>query len=358
MATSTAWFLYALLLKLMILFNITGNSVVCILIFKNKELKSSGINWLLFHLAIADLLVAVLFIPPCVLSHFIDQPGGRIGDVLCMFITAGTLGWAATAASSFLLVTVSFERYYATIHPFRSLGRRLSWWLVLLLWILALLLELPALLVTAYDVENQICVENFPDYTAMRTYYIIWSFCNAVLPICIMGYLYAKIIVHLNNRAIVPSSSRLSVSQSRKRVTKMLIAVTVIFIFCWIPQAVICVLSPMVPGGYATVYPVATASTLLNSCVNPLVYTLHSQQFRKNLALLIRCYKIKAKTKVAPAPAARLRDTSTTRTMLRDEDEAEPEAKPKKKPINLKASRRRCQLKSQQILPNQVSRYL
>lgn len=32
----------------------------------------TSINWLLFHLAVADLLVAVLFIHPCILSHFIE----------------------------------------------------------------------------------------------------------------------------------------------------------------------------------------------------------------------------------------------------------------------------------------------
>ena len=265
---------------------------MCILILKKRELKSS-INRLLFHLAVADLLVAVFFIPPCVLRHFIDQPGGQIGDVLCMFLTAGKLGWTAASASSYLLVTVAFERYYATVHPIRSLGRKQSGWVVPFLWILAILLELPVILVTAYEVESEMCVQNFPDYTSMYTYYITWSFFNSVLPICIMVYLYARIIVHLNNRAIVPGSSRVSVSRSRNRVTKMLIAVTVIFTFCWIPQAVVCVLSPMIPGGHAIVYPLATASALLNSCVNPLVYTLHSQQFRRNLASLIFCCKRK-----------------------------------------------------------------
>ena len=288
MAMSTASLLYALFLTAMIVFNIAGNSLVCLLILKNKATKTS-INWLLFHLAVADLLVAVFFIPPCVLSHFIEQPGGVTGDVLCKFITGGTLGWAAASASSFLLVAVAFERYYATLHPFRSLSRSRSRWLVPLLSFLGILLIVPSLAVTVYDEESQSCATNWPNYTAIHAYNLSWSFCNSMLPTCIMGYLYARIILHLRNSAVAPGSSPSPRTRPKTKITKMLISITTIYITCWTPQIVLCALVPVTPGGYATVYLVSTASALLNSCLNPLVYTLHSQQFRRNLASLA-CY--------------------------------------------------------------------
>ena len=144
--------------------------------------------------------------------------------------------------------------------------------------------------------DTQSCVENFPHYTATRAYYLTWSFFNSLLPICIMAYLYAQIILHLRNRANLPRSTQASVSRSKNKVTKMLFTVTAIFITCWTPPTVLCVLSPVIPGGYATVYPVTTAFALLNSCLNPLVYTLHSQQFKKNLASMLGCNKNKQLT--------------------------------------------------------------
>ena len=253
----------------------------------------TSINWLLFHLAIADLLVAVFFIPPCILSHFIEQSSGVTGDLLCKFITGGVMGWAAASASSFLLVVIAFERYSATTHPLLSLSRGRSSWLVPILWIVAVLLNIPSLVLSVFDPEIQTCVENFPDYSTMRAYYLVWSFANSVLPICIMGYLYARIILCLRNRVLVPGSCPRAVSRSKDKVTKMLVSVSVIFVTCWTPPAVLCVLSPVIPGGYAIVYPVTTASALLNSSFNPLVYTLHSQQFRKNLVSVISCSKTK-----------------------------------------------------------------
>ena len=286
MAMSTASLLYALFLTATIVFDIAGNSLVCLLILKNKAMKTS-VNWLLFHLAVADLLVAVFFIPPCVLSHFIEQPGGGIGDMLCKFITGGTLGWTAASTSSFLLVVVAFERYYATLHPFRSLSRNRSRWLVPLLSFLGIVLIVPKIAVSVYDEESQSCTANWPKYTAVRAYSLSWSFCNSMLPICIMGYLYARIILHLRYNAVAPGSCQSPVTRPKTKITKMLISVTAIYITCWTPQIVLCVVGPVIPGGYATVYLVSTASALLNSCLNPLIYTLHSQQFRKNLASLV-----------------------------------------------------------------------
>ena len=288
MAISATSLAYVLFLSAMIIFNIAGNSLVCTLMLKKKALKTS-INWLLFHLAIADLLVAVFFIPPCILSHFIEQPSGVTGDLLCKFITGGSLGWVAAMSSSFFLVAIAFERYNATLRPFLTLSHGRSLWLVPVLWMLGLLLSIPSIVVTAYDMEGQMCVENFRDYTTLRAYYLCVSFANSVLPICIMGYLYTRIILCLRKPGLVQCSSPASASQSRNKVTKMLVSVSVIFITCWTPPAVLCVLSPVIPGGYATVYPITTASALLNSSLNPLVYTLHSQQFRKSLVSLVSC---------------------------------------------------------------------
>ena len=291
MEKSTISLVYSRCLTAMIIHDIAGNSLVCLVILKKKALKTS-INWLLFHLAVADLLVGVFFIPPCVLSFFTEQPSGLTGDLLCKFITGGALGWAAAAASSFMLVTIAFERYNATLHPFKKLRGGRSSWFVPGLWILAIVLIIPTVVVFTFDVESQGCVPNFQDNTAAETAYkLTWSFAHTILPICIMGYLYTRIIFHLRNRPHVPCSSGRSLSQSRNKVTKMLIIVSVIFIVCFTPPAVLSLLKSVIPGGYFTVHSVATACALLNSCLNPVVYTLHSQQFRKNLLSLVCCQR-------------------------------------------------------------------
>ena len=290
MAISTFSLVFSLSIAGVIIFNIAGNFLVCVVILKKTKMKTS-INWLLFHLAIADLLVAVFFIPPTILSHFIEQPSGVTGDLLCKFVFCGVLGWVAAMMSSFLLVVIAFERYHATLHPLEQLNRGRSRWLVPIMWILALLLLSPLIVVSKYDVENQICVDNFPNHVTSRAFYLFWSFCKELVPITIMGYLYTRIILRLRAAVLVPVSYPNSVSQSRHRVTKMLISISAIFIMCWTPAAVLCILTPLIPGGRATVYSVAKASALLNSSLNPVVYSFHSLHFRKNLASMVACCK-------------------------------------------------------------------
>ena len=142
---------YAIFLGAMILFNMVGNSMVCIVVLKNKAMRTS-INWLLFYLAIADVLVAVFF-TPCILSHFIKLPSGIVGDMLCKFLMGGAFGWASASASSFLLVLIAFERYHATLHPLKMLSRSRSLRLVIL--IVAILLAAPMVLLFIYREEIQ-----------------------------------------------------------------------------------------------------------------------------------------------------------------------------------------------------------
>ena len=177
MAISTFSLVFSLSIAAVIIFNIAGNFLVCVVILKKKEMKTS-INWLLFHLAIADLLVALFFIPPCILSHFIEQPSGIIGNLLCKFIFGGSLGWASSSASSFLLVVIAYERYNATLHPFEKLGRSRSRWLLPFLWIVAILLIMPDLVVSAYDAGSQGCIQNYPDYATELAYSLALVICQ------------------------------------------------------------------------------------------------------------------------------------------------------------------------------------
>lgn len=129
----------------------------------------------------------------------------------------------------------------------------------------------------------------WPSYMSPKVFSVLWSLCNSMIPICIMGYLYARIVWHLRNNTLPPGSLRMQMAKSRAKVTKMLITVSVIYVAFWCPQVILCLLSELVPGGYTTVYLISTVSALLNSCVNPVIYSLHSRQFRRNLTSLLFC---------------------------------------------------------------------
>lgn len=196
----------------------------------------------------------------------------------------------AAAASSFLFVVIAFDCYRATLYPLETLrGRRLTR-MVPVVWIVAALVLSPSIIMSAYDVESQGCVQRYPSHTMARVYKFSWTTVNSVVPICMMWYLYIRIALRVRHRELPLRSPFQSISQSRGKVTKMLFLVFLIFTLCWTPPATLFLPSPLVPGGHKTVYSVSQASALPNSCLNPLVYTLYSQKFRSNLASLIPCY--------------------------------------------------------------------
>ena len=76
----------------------------------------------------------------------------------------------------------------------------------------------------------------------------------------------------------------------RKRVTLMVVAVTVIFGICWGTNEVVYAIE-FVASYYTGPIPMAIANTmvLVNSAVNPFVYALLNQQFREKMKKMLCC---------------------------------------------------------------------
>lgn len=75
-------------------------------------------NFLLVNLALADIMVALFIAPQFILIHAFKHPDGLAGTLLCKFLTGGNLMWTGATASSFSLVVIAFERYFAVMYPY------------------------------------------------------------------------------------------------------------------------------------------------------------------------------------------------------------------------------------------------
>lgn len=80
-------------------------------------------NYLLVNLALADIMVALFIAPQFILIHTFKHPDGITGTILCKVLTGGNLMWTGATASSFTLVIIAFERYYAVLHPYSNKGK-------------------------------------------------------------------------------------------------------------------------------------------------------------------------------------------------------------------------------------------
>ena len=89
-----------------------GNLTVFITLFRNRH-RRSRVNLFIMHLSVADLIVTFVMLPLETAWHItVSWLAGDIGCRLLMFCRA--FGFYL---SSFILVAISLDRYFAIIHP-------------------------------------------------------------------------------------------------------------------------------------------------------------------------------------------------------------------------------------------------
>ncbi|XP_078352666.1 pyroglutamylated RF-amide peptide receptor-like [Oculina patagonica] len=273
--------------------NIVGNSLVCAIIKKNRDMRIP-INYLLVNLAIADILYAAFIAPEVILRITITHPGGIAGSVLCKLVTAGIFAWIGGISSVVTLVVIAFERYYAVIHPYdnRKLNKSKLKVIIPGSWIFSLLINMPLFLVV--NVKGNSCVNIWisgEDWMP-KAYDLMWS---GMIIVCVlmMVVLYSRIVYTLwfkqqyDNQ---PAFQNRGVLRVRKRVTLMVITVTALFGICWVSDVIAHGIDyyTSLRVSEAT-YPVIHTMVLLNSAVNPFVYALMNKTFREKMQGMVSC---------------------------------------------------------------------
>ena len=77
----------------------------------------------------------------------------------------------------------------------------------------------------------------------------------------------------------------------RKRVTLMVVTVSVIFAVCWICEAITCMVATFTPayGPGDVAYVTQSTVVMFNSAINPIVYALINQQFIQKIKYMMCC---------------------------------------------------------------------
>lgn len=89
-----------------------GNLTVFITLVRNRHIKSR-VNLFILHLSVADLIVTFIMLPLEISWHL--TVAWKAGDAACRFLMFfRTFG---LYLSSFILVTISLDRYFAILHP-------------------------------------------------------------------------------------------------------------------------------------------------------------------------------------------------------------------------------------------------
>ncbi|XP_055932747.1 QRFP-like peptide receptor [Argiope bruennichi] len=295
----------------------SANSMALLVFWRFQHMRCLS-NSLLITLAVSDLLVSIVCMPMAI--GFYTYKLWIFGEVMCKL--ANYLQGVAVAASVFTMTVMSLDRYMVICHPIafrKHLYRRHVGWSILLVWVLALLLFVPVLIVrethgvilhagTSRELSFVYCVEDWSSDRAREGFAFATFTLVFVLPGATMAAAYCRIGVRLcgGNTGLNRSEGHAgkqcvtfriqNIMERRKLVAKRFLILTTVFAICWVPYNIATLLLDFQVNGNMDAHlsmflPFGLYLGHVNSAINPLLYCWVNKRFRKCVALTFRCGK-------------------------------------------------------------------
>lgn len=241
------------------------------------------------NITLSDLLAGVAYVVNLLMSGrktFELSPGQWLFREAVLFV--------ALAASIFSLLLIAVERYSTMMKPLR---RKSDWKsyriyiLVALCWLAAFVMGFLPLLGWNCICQKDSCSTLLPLYSKS---YILFSLVVFFLILTGIGVLYSAIYLHVRR------STELGQIPSRRRYLQLLktvISIVGVFVVCWGPLFFLLLVDYFCQS--RTCGPLKSADwvitlAVLNSAINPVIYSLGSTELRRSIAGLLCCSCVKA----------------------------------------------------------------
>lgn len=186
---------------------------------------------------------------------------------------------------------VAMERYFAILKPFVHLTKAVKsimWKLILAIWLLAGVLSAPGFVVASLrqkfiwrNASRNTTVEIPRWIEILNTTYsfVIFTF-GLILPSVTMIYCYTRIIYH----AEANKATNVALLQSRRKLTKLFILVTLIFLNAWTQTFTRLIVLQFVSINEAWKFEmISFLLGLAGSTVSPVIYLLRCPRFRQEV---------------------------------------------------------------------------
>lgn len=201
-----AEWLIIVLYGMVILMDITGNGIVCYLIFTERQLRTVT-NFFLANLAVADIAKACTGIPFSLMVNLIYRYW-PFAAALCPFVAYIEI--VVVFASAFTLVAMSVDRYIAILHPLRpKLTRRGVFLSIIVVWLLAFAMPIPTAFTAGLQPQNltnssdvqpcyntkELCYEKWPTEYQKSVYSLIIMTLQYGIPLVVLAFTYTRIAI-------------------------------------------------------------------------------------------------------------------------------------------------------------------
>ncbi|GLD55427.1 sphingosine 1-phosphate receptor 3-like protein [Lates japonicus] len=270
-------------------FIVLENLTVLVAIWRNHRFHNR-MYYFIGNLALCDLLAGVAYLVNLLLS---GEKTLQLSPAL-WFVREGSM-FVALGASIFSLLAIAIERHLTMIkmRPYDANKNYRVFLLIGTCWLIAI--SLGALPILGWN-----CLDNLPDCSTVLPLYTkkYVAFCITVFMLLLlaMSILYARIYILVKSSS--QKVSKNSNSEHAMSLLRTVIIVVGVFIACWTPIFVLLLVDvacgQRCPILYKADWFIAVA--VLNSAMNPIIYTLASREMRRAFLGLVCgiCYRGKA----------------------------------------------------------------
>ncbi|XP_034015507.1 B2 bradykinin receptor-like [Thalassophryne amazonica] len=276
----------------------------------------------LSNLAAADLVLTSCL--PFWATYVANEFNWPFHPSLCQLVNLGIK--MNVYCSIYFLVMVSIDRFVALVHTM-SHGRmrrpKYAKLGCLLVWVFGLILSVPTLMfrVVKYIPEYHItaCYLEYPNTTVELVCDGIMIVVSFVIPISIITYCTIKIIQALKDQAV----ERFNSENSERKATKLVLAVLLAFLFCWLPfhllTTVDVFLKAMAMEDCLLIETIDICSQIFtylaffNSVLNPILYVIVGKNFRKKAQEVFQQLSVR---RILMSESSRSNTSSTLKTFL------------------------------------------
>ncbi|XP_062387064.1 somatostatin receptor type 5-like [Sardina pilchardus] len=257
-----------------------GNTLVIHIVLHYSKTETVT-NIYILNLAIADELFMLGLPFLAVQSALHAWP---FGSLMCRLVM--TVDCINQFTSTFCLMVMSIDRYLAVVHPIRSAKWRrpqVAKVVNATVWLLSFAVMLPVLVFAG--VRNNHCNIFWPEPREVwgTAFIIFTSTVGFFLPLVVISLCYLLIVVKIRSSGKKVHATSTKRRKSERKVTRMVIIVVAVFVFCWFPFYALNILNvtitmPQEPKGLFY-FLVLLAYT--NSCANPIIYGFMSENFKR-----------------------------------------------------------------------------
>nr|CAD2155949.1 unnamed protein product [Meloidogyne enterolobii] len=200
---TTENFLMIFTFSMIFCLSVVGNSIVIVVILQQKSMHSVT-NLYLLNLALSDLLLSVVCMPPTLVSSLVYC--WVFGDLLCKLL-------AYLQPSAYTLAAIALERYYAICRPLQSRiwhTRTHAKFMISLVWLASIIVNLFMLFMyerRKFNTNGLNCSPKFKPLVHF-SYQIYMTVMLLVIPLVAMTVLYGSVIRTLSSGIFVDLASK------------------------------------------------------------------------------------------------------------------------------------------------------